>query len=83
MLAISLILVIGLSSAMILPRMEDPMLTPRAANVITRVPGADATRVESLVTEKLEDALSEIEQIKEVRSNSRAGISILAIELER
>ena len=81
MLAIGLIAVIGLSSAIVLPRMEDPLLTPRAANIITLVPGADATRVEALVTEKLEDSLSEIEQIKEVRSNSRAGISILAVEL--
>lgn len=81
MLAIGLILVIGLSSAMVLPRMEDPLLTPRAANIITAVPGADASRVEALVTEKLEDALSEIKQIKEIRSNSRAGISILAVEL--
>jgi multidrug efflux pump subunit AcrB len=81
MLAVSLIFVIGLSSAMVLPRMEDPLLTPRAANIITLVPGADASRVEALVTEKLEDELSEIEQIKEMRSNSRAGISILVIEL--
>jgi len=66
---------------MVMPRMEDPLLTPRAASVTTVFPGADAERVESLVTEKLEDELDEIQEIKEVRSTSRAGISFLQIEL--
>lgn len=80
-LAICLIMVAGLSSLWVLPRMEDPLSTPRAASVTTIFPGADAERVESLVTEKLEEALEEIQEIKEVRSTSRAGISFLQIEL--
>ncbi len=80
-LAVSLILVAGFSSFYVLPRMEDPLLTERAANVNTRFPGADAERVESLVTEKIEEELREIDEIKEIRSSSRAGISTIAIEL--
>ena len=80
-LVIGLILVAGLSSFMILPRMEDPLLSPRAALISTRFPGADAERVESLVTEKIEDELQEIEEIKELRSFSRVGISTIMIEL--
>ena len=80
-LTIALILVGGLSSYYVLPRMEDPLLTERAAMVITRYPGADAERVESLVTEKLEEELREIDEIKELRSISRAGVSTLNIEL--
>lgn len=80
-LAIALICVAGLSAYMILPRLEDPEMRSRAANVYTRYPGADAERVESLVTEKLEDALREISEIKRLRSTSRAGMSLLAIEL--
>ncbi len=80
-LTISLVLVSGLSSFYVLPRMEDPLLTPRFALVNTRFPGADAERVESLVTEKLEEELREIEEIKELRSTSRVGVSTITIEL--
>ncbi len=81
-LAISLILVAGLSSYYVLPRMEDPVLTQRAAIINTLYPGASAERVEALVTEKLEEELQEIEEIKEMRSSSRSGISMITIELK-
>ena len=81
LLAICLIVVSGLSSFFILPRMEDPQLVSRGAFVNTIFPGADPARVESLVSEKIEDALSEIYEIKEIRSTSREGISAVAIEL--
>ena len=81
LLTVCLILVSGLSSWFVLPRMEDPQLVQRGAIVNTIYPGADPTRVESLVTEKIEEALEEIEQIKEVRSSSRESISTISIEL--
>ncbi|MCG8448871.1 MAG: efflux RND transporter permease subunit [Pirellulales bacterium] len=81
-LVICLILVAGASSYYLLPRMEDPVLTQRAAIVNTFYPGASAERVEALVTEKLEEELQEIEEIKEMRSSSRSGISTVTIELK-
>jgi len=81
-LSVSLILVAGLSSFTALPRMEDPVLTQRAAIVNTVYPGAGAERVEALVTEKLEEQLQELEEIKEMRSSSRPGISTVTIELK-
>jgi multidrug efflux pump subunit AcrB len=80
-LAIGVILVAGLSSYYVLPRLEDPVLTERVAIVNTQFPGAGADRVEALVTDKLEEELREVEEIKELRSVSRAGISTLTIEL--
>lgn len=80
-LFIGLILVAGLSSYAVLPRMEDPVLTARFATINTAFPGAVPERVESLVSERLEDALHEIDEINEVRSISRAGFSSLTIEL--
>ena len=81
LLAICLILVSGLSSVFLLPRMEDPRLVERAAFVNTLFPGADPSRVESLVTEKIEDVLHEIDEIKELRSSSQEGFSTISIEL--
>ncbi len=65
-----------------LPRIEDPRITNRYPRVITVVPGASADRVEALVTDVLEDELKELSEIKVVESTSRAGISVLAIELQ-
>lgn len=81
LLTIGLIVVAGLSSYIILPRMEDPLLTERAAFILTSLPGADAELVESLITEPIEDELREIAEIKELRSNSRSGFSTITIEL--
>lgn len=80
-LIVGLVVVAGLTSMSILPRMEDPVLVKRVAMVVTRLPGADAARVEALVTEKLEDELRDIKEIKELRSQSRPGLSNITIEL--
>ncbi len=80
-LIVSLAMVAGLSSIAVLPRMEDPVLTKRAAIVVTTMPGADAARVEALVTEKIELRLREVEEVKELRSQSRPGVSSITVEL--
>jgi len=71
----------GAAALVALPRLEDPRITTRNAIVVTPFPGATAERVEALVTEKLEDALLEIEEIKTLESTSRAGLSTISIEL--
>ena len=83
MLALALILVTGLSSIHVLPRLEDPTLKQRAAKINTRFPGATAERVESLVTEKIEEELKEIEEIRVIRSVSRKGLSTITMETAR
>lgn len=81
-LTICLILVAGLAALFVLPRMEDPALAQRVAIVHTLYPGANATRVETLVTDVIESKVQEIEEIKELRSVSRNGISTITIELK-
>lgn len=80
-LVVGLVIVSGLSSLAVMPRMEDPMIGQRAALVATRMPGADAERIEVLITEPLEDRLQEVEEIKKITSESRPGISTIQIEL--
>jgi multidrug efflux pump subunit AcrB len=81
-LTIILISVWGISSYFALPRLEDPELVSRNAMVKTFFPGADAERVENLVTEKIENKLTEIEEINKYDSTSRAGSSMISIELQ-
>ena len=81
-LTIILIAVWGISSYFTLPRLEDPELVSRVAVVSTFFPGANAERVEALVTEKIEDKLTEIDEIDSYDSTSRSGSSIITIELQ-
>ena len=81
-LTICLILVWGLSSFSILPRMEDPQLSTWYSKITTSFPGASAERVESLVTDRLEQELFKIEEIKTVTSTSRLGSSTVVIKLK-
>jgi multidrug efflux pump subunit AcrB len=71
----------GAAALSSLPRLEDPRITTRNAIIVTPFPGATAERVEALVTEKIEDALLEVEEIKTLDSTSRAGVSTISIEL--
>ena len=81
-LAVIILLVAGVSALMNLPRIEDPRIALRNPIILTLLPGASAARVEALVTEKLEDRLEEIPEIKEIRSTSRSGISFIIVELQ-
>ncbi len=81
-LTICLILVWGISSFSLLPRMEDPALSQWYGKITTRFPGASADRVESLVTEKLEQKLQEIEELKFLESTSQPGNSSILLKLQ-
>ncbi len=81
-LTIIIILVGGLSALNSMPRLEDPIITTRNATIITMVPGASAERVEAQVTEKIENGLQEIAELKTIETTSKAGISTVSIELE-
>ena len=79
-LAYSLILFVvvgGIVAFLNLPRFEDPRIPFRYAFITTLYPGASVERVESLITQPIEEALSEIPEVEFVNSESRnngAGI---------
>lgn len=81
LLTLTLILVWGLSSFFSLPRLEDPEIIQRVATVTTLFPGASAQRVEALVSEPIEEELSEIEEIETLESRSELGISVVTVTL--
>ena len=82
LLSLVILMVAGLSALSSLPRLEDPRIDTRNALIITSYPGASAERVEALVSDVLEDRLREIYEIKEIKSTSRAGVSIINIETQ-
>lgn len=62
-------------------RAEDPEVTVRVAQVVTPMPGATPERIEQLVTDPLETAIMEMPELDHVESTSRAGVSIIRVEL--
>ncbi|MAT84765.1 MAG: acriflavin resistance protein [Gammaproteobacteria bacterium] len=80
-LLVLFVLLFGLVALGGLARQEDPTMTERYASVSTFLPGATANRVESLISEPLETGLREIPEIRVMGSKSRAGYSLLDIEL--
>jgi multidrug efflux pump len=78
---ISLLLtVLGFVALQQLPLRELPDIDTPVVSVQTIYRGADAAVVESRITKPLEDAVSGIEGIKTISSNSQTGQSQVAIE---
>lgn len=80
-LSVLLILLAGLAAWNNLARIEDPRIVSRFAFVTVPYPGASAARVEALVTKKLEDAVREVPEVKDIDSTSSGDIAVLGIEL--
>ena len=78
-LALILFGVIGLSR---LPVRELPDIDPPIVRVTTVYPGANAAVVETEVTERLEEAINNIEGIKTLTSQSREQVSSITIEFD-
>ncbi len=83
---VAIILIVGILAGGILtflsyPSSEDPSITVRAAQVTTRFPGMSTRRVGDLITRKLEEKIREIPEVKTVTSTSKAGLSIISVEV--
>ncbi len=72
----------GLLSYGKIGRLEDPEFTIKEAVIYTLYPGATAEEVELEITEPLETAVQQLKQLHEVRSISRAGLSIIFAEVQ-
>ncbi len=78
-LALVLFGLIGLSR---LPVRELPDIDPPIVSVVTVYPGASAQVVETEVTERIEEAVNNIEGIKTLTSRSREATSSVTIEFD-
>ncbi len=80
-LIIAVLLVNGLFAYFTLPAQEDPTITIREAIVSTSFPGMAPDRIEQLITKKLEEEIRKIPQVKEIKSSSATGISIIHVKI--
>lgn len=72
----------GIASFFGLGQLEDPTFTIKTAMVVTKYPGASPAEVDSLITENLERVLQRMVQIKHLYSISRAGESLIRVDIK-
>ncbi len=77
-----LVLVVGALSYLALPRQQDPTINFNWIIITTVLPGASAIDVEKKVTDPLEDALRQLQNVKFMSSNSRESVSSILIRFE-
>ena len=77
-----LVLVIGLLSYQQLPRQQDPTINFNWIVITTVLPGASALDVEKQVTDPLEDAIEQVQDIKFMSSNSRTSVSSILVRFQ-
>ncbi len=72
----------GWSAYKEMPRFEDPEFTIRTALIFTQYPGASPEEVAREVTEPLETALQQMQEVKKVSSKSTAGLSEITVDIK-
>ncbi len=77
-----LVLVGGLFCYFQLGQLEDPEFTVKTAAIVTAYPGASPEQVELEVTDRIETKLQEMAEIKQIYSISRAGLSIIKVDIK-
>ncbi|MFP5306917.1 MAG: efflux RND transporter permease subunit, partial [Gammaproteobacteria bacterium] len=75
-------LLLGLFAVLVTPREEEPQIDVTFANVFIPFPGATAKEVETLVSWRAEQILSEIEGVEHIYSASSPGMSVLTVQFE-
>ncbi len=78
-LAFLMVIVVGIVSYMSLPRQQDPTVNFNWIQVLAFMPGASAEDVEQRITDPLEEAIANVQDIRFVNSSSREGIASILI----
>ena len=81
-IAIILVFVGGINAYTTMPRFEDPEFTIRNALIYTQYPGASPNEVAREVTDPLETALQQLQEVKSISSTSSAGVSEINVEIK-
>ncbi|MGD8835368.1 MAG: efflux RND transporter permease subunit [Desulfobacteraceae bacterium] len=82
LLVIALPVVAGTFAYRSLPKEGEPEISAPVAIVVTLFAGASPSEIESLVTNPLEEELSDLKDVKEIRSNSAEGVSVIIVDFQ-
>ncbi|XKT74235.1 MAG: efflux RND transporter permease subunit [Patescibacteria group bacterium UBA2163] len=79
-LAMISLLIAGAYALNVIPKESSPEVVVPIGIVTTVLPGATASDVEQLVTDKLEPSIRNVANIDEVTSSSRSGVSVITAQ---
>ncbi len=82
LLLFGLLLGVGYSTLKNIPRAEDPEFHAPIPIIVVSYPGADPADIERLVVDPIEDAISELDEIKRMDSRSLDGVGIIQVEFQ-
>jgi multidrug efflux pump subunit AcrB len=82
LLVIVLPIVAGTFAYQSLPKEGEPEISAPHAIIYTTYAGASPSEIENLVTNPLEEALSDLKNVKEMRSSSAESVSVVVIDFE-
>lgn len=74
------LLVLGISSFWSMPRSEDPIMDFPGVTVIAIYPGATPKDIESQVAEPIEEAINELDDVKEIVTEINDGVAVVRVE---
>lgn len=80
-MVILIVIILGSINFFKIERDSMPPYTIRVASIVTGFPGADPLTVESLITNPIEEVIREMTEVKTITSESRAGLSVVTVEL--
>ena len=76
-------LLLGAFAIMVTPSEEEPQIKVPMIDVFLGMPGATAQEVETEVSDKIEQAVQQLGQLKEVESKSDRGMSTVTVRQPR
>ncbi|MFM2339416.1 MAG: hypothetical protein RLZZ360_52 [Candidatus Parcubacteria bacterium] len=79
-LVILTLIALGVYALIAIPKEASPEVIVPVGIVTTVYPGASARDIEELITNRLEDAIENVDDIKEITSTSRDGVSSITAE---
>ena len=75
-----MIIVVSVTTVMNMPRSEDPELNPPQFPIVIIYPGTSPQDMEELVVKPIEDKVSELDDIKEIKTNINDGVAVLEVK---
>ena len=75
-----MVIVVSATTLLSMPRAEDPEINPPQFPIVIVYPGTSPTDMEELVVKPIEKRVSELEDIKEIKTNINDGVAEIMVE---
>ncbi|MET0461683.1 MAG: efflux RND transporter permease subunit [Chitinophagaceae bacterium] len=80
LIMVLMVIAIGVSTVLNMPRSEDPELNAPIFPVVVVYPGTSPKDMEELVVKKMEKQIYGLDDIKRIKTSIRDGLAVLAVE---